>query len=105
MGAAVSEHCGACRNPLVEDIDLRLPVAPELEREGREQHGLARAGWANDQHVPDVADMSREPERRRSCGLRHQQGRSSEMVVAGRACPNARQWHEMRSEEHTSELQ
>src|SRR3546814_11478489 len=71
MGAAASEHGGACRKPLVEDIDLRLPVAPEPELEGSEQQGLARADWANDQHVPDVAALSLEQDLRRPFGPPH----------------------------------
>ena len=46
------------------------PVAPELQRHQRQQHGLAGAGRADDQGVTDVADMETRNEtasRPRSC--------------------------------------
>src|SRR3546814_5247258 len=85
MRAAHRQHRGARRKTLVEDIDLGIGVTPELQGEQCQQHRLARAGRANNEHVADVTDMGREPERGRSARLGIEQGR--------------------RSEEHTSELQ
>src|SRR3546814_3169471 len=79
MRAAHRQHGGSCRKPLVEDVDLRVRVAPELERDQREQDGLAGAGRPDHQHVPDITDMGRQAKRGRS--------------------------RRARSEEHTSELQ
>jgi len=41
-------------------------IAAELERHGREQHGLARAGGTHNEGVADIANMKREAEGRRS---------------------------------------
>src|SRR3546814_4756909 len=60
MRAAHRQHGGSCRKPLVEDVDLRVRVAPELERDQREQDGLAGAGRPDHQHVPDLTDMGRQ---------------------------------------------
>src|SRR3546814_5958653 len=76
MCAAHRQHGGARRKALVEDIDLGVRVAPELQDQQRQQHGFTGAGRPDDQHMADIANMGRKPER-------------------GRA----------RSEEHTSELQ
>src|SRR3546814_13173698 len=66
MRAAHRQHGGSCRKPLVEDVDLRVRVAPELERDQREQDGLAGAGRPDHQHVPDITDMGRQAKRGRS---------------------------------------
>ena len=85
--AAHGEHRGARRPALVEDEDLRAGIAAELQREQRQQHRLAGAGRADDQHVADVADMGRQPERGRAAGLGEEQGRPVEMRVPSRARP------------------
>ena len=58
MSAAHGKHRGAGREALVEDVDLGVRIAPELEGKQSEQNRLAGAGRADDQHVADIADMS-----------------------------------------------
>src|SRR3546814_10674773 len=90
MRAAHRQHRGARRKTLVEDIDLGIGVTPELQGEQCQQHRLARAGRANNEHVADVTDMGREPERGRSARLGIEQGRSVQMRVACRSRPYRR---------------
>ena len=65
MLSAHGEHSGARRIAFVEDGDLGSGIAAELQRQERQQHGLAGARRTDDEHVPDIADMGGEPERRR----------------------------------------
>jgi hypothetical protein len=51
-----------------------LRVAPELQGHQRQQHGLARAGRADDERMADIADMKGKPERGRAFGLAEKQG-------------------------------
>jgi len=73
---------------LVEDIDLRVRVTPELKRNQREQHRFAGACRPDHQHVPDVADMGRQAERRRTDRAGMEQWRTVKMGVADRAGPD-----------------
>src|SRR3546814_17725550 len=63
MCAAHRQHGGARRKALVEDIDLGVRVAPELQDQQRQQHGFTGAGRPDDQHMADIANMGRKPER------------------------------------------
>src|SRR5712692_4455581 len=64
---------GADRAAEVESKNLIVRIAPELQRHQRQQYGLARAGWADDEGVANVADMEREAERRCALGLAKKQ--------------------------------
>jgi hypothetical protein len=88
--AAHGERGGADRAAEVEGEDLRR-VAPELQSHQRQQHGLARAGRADDQRVADIADMKGKPERGRAFGLAEKQGGRTEMLVPFRPRPHGRQ--------------
>src|SRR3546814_20826893 len=54
------EHGGARRIALVEDVDLRARIAPELQCNQRQEHRLASPGRTYDQHVAYIADRSEE---------------------------------------------
>ena len=64
--AAHGEGGCADRPAKVEGEDLRIWIAPELQRHQRQQHALAGTGGAYDQRGTDVADMQREAEGRRA---------------------------------------
>src|SRR3546814_5460624 len=85
MRAAHREHRGARREALIENIDLRARITAELKREQAEQHRFSGTRRSDDHHMPDVADMRGQAERRRAACLGIKQRRT-------------------RSEEHTSEL-
>jgi hypothetical protein len=82
--AAHRERRRPDRTAEVESEDPGIGVAPELQGHQRQQHALAGAGRTDHQRVPDIADMERQPERRRTLGLREQQRRSVEVFVAVR---------------------
>jgi hypothetical protein len=63
-GAANGERRGPRGAAFVEQDDLRVLVAAELERQHRQQHRFAGAGRADHDRVADVADMERQPEPR-----------------------------------------
>src|SRR3546814_12319144 len=69
MRAAHREHRGARREALVENIDLRVGITAELKREQAEQHRLAGTRRSDDHHMPNVADMRGQAERRRAACL------------------------------------
>src|SRR3546814_12058603 len=69
MCAAHRQHGGARRKALVEDIDLGVRVAPELQDQQRQQHGFTGAGRPDDQHMADIANMGRKPERGRAASF------------------------------------
>ena len=54
---AHGERGGADRTAEVEGEDLGPFVSAELQGHEREQHGLPRAGRADDERVADVADV------------------------------------------------
>ena len=54
----------------IEGKDLGAIIALKLQRHQREQHRLAGPGRADDQSVPDVANMERKPEWGRAFGPR-----------------------------------
>ena len=89
------ERCAARRGALVEDEDLSVRIAAELQREEREQDRLAGAGRPDHHHVPDISLMGDQPERRRTGRARHQERRAGEMRIALRSCPERRQWRHM----------
>src|SRR5271156_872964 len=68
----------------VEGEDLRTRVTAKLQRHQCQQYALARTGRADDQRVPDISDVQREPERRRTFRPREKQWRGLEMLVAFR---------------------
>ena len=78
---------------LVEDVDLGVPVAPELQGHEGEQHRLAGTGGAYNQAVADVAHMRDQPEGRRAAGLGVEQRRSVQMRVALGSGPDRRERH------------
>ncbi|KTT91522.1 hypothetical protein NS44R_14800, partial [Mammaliicoccus sciuri] len=55
--AAHAERGGADRAPEVESEDLAAVIATKLQRHDGEQHGLPGSGRADDEGMPDVADM------------------------------------------------
>ena len=57
MRAAHRQYGRAGGPALVEDVELRLRVAAELKRDEGQQHGLARSGRANNEHMADIAYM------------------------------------------------
>ena len=75
----------------VEGKDLRTRITPELECYQRQQHGLSRAGRADDQRVADVTDMKGKPERGRALRLAEQQGGCIEVLVPFRPRPDRRE--------------
>src|SRR3546814_3458902 len=91
--------CVALRKALVEDIDLGVRVVPELQDQQRQQHGFTGAGRPDDQHMADIANMGRKPERGRAASFGGEQWRAVQMDISRRSRPHRR------SEEHTSELQ
>src|SRR3546814_4682821 len=60
MCAAHRQHGGARRKALVDDIDLGVRVAPELQDQQRQQHGFTGAGRPDEQHMADIANRSDE---------------------------------------------
>src|SRR3546814_20692225 len=78
MRAAHRQHRSARAVALVEDIDLYARVAATLERYEAQQHRLARTRGPHDHHLPDLADMGGEPERRRAGGRRTAERRGGE---------------------------
>src|SRR3546814_20413200 len=95
MRTAHRQHRSTCRESLVEDIDLAVRIAAELEREQRQQYRFAGTSRPYHHHMPDVADMGVEPEWRGTSRLRDQQRRPVEMGVARRTGPHARRRHQM----------
>ena len=89
--AAHGNRGGADRAAEVEGEHLRARIAAELQRHQREQHRLARAGRADHQRMPDIADMQREAKRRRALRPRMEQRRSAEMLVPLRPGPDRRE--------------
>ena len=77
----------------VEGEDLRVRIAPELQRHQRQQHALAGAGRAHDQRMADVADMEGEAERRRALRPGEEQRRTVKMLVPFRPGPDRREGH------------
>ena len=71
--------------------DLGRRIAAELEGDQGKEDALAGAGWPDHERVPDIADMEREPERRRAFGLGEQERRTAEMLVALRPGPHGRE--------------
>ena len=78
------------RSPEIESENLAAIIAAKLQRHQRQQHGLARAGRADDKRMADVADMKGKPERCRTLGLAVKQGGRSEMFVPFRPRPHGR---------------
>ena len=97
--AAHGERGRADRAAEIEGEDLGAGIAAELQRHQREQHALAGAGRADDQRVADIADMEREPERRRSFRPREEQRRRLEMLIPFRPGPDRRERHHVREVE------
>src|SRR3546814_7858473 len=60
MRTAHRQHRSTCRESLVEDIDLAVRIAAELEREQRQQYRFAGTSRPYHHHMPDVADMRSE---------------------------------------------
>ena len=58
MRAAHRQRRRPRRSAHVEDIDLGIRVAPELQGQQCEQDRLACTRRPDDHHMPDVADMS-----------------------------------------------
>ena len=81
--------------PLSKDIDLAASIAAELQGDQGQEHRLARAGRADDQHMADIVHMGGEPERRRTGGLGIEKRRRIKMAIAHRPGPDRRQRHEM----------
>ena len=78
-------ECGGTGRPaFVEDRDLGVGIAAELQSDQRQQNRLARAGRANDDRVPDITDMGDEPEGRRPVGTNGQERWAVEMCVSVR---------------------
>ena len=98
-GSAHAEQGRARRAALVEHEDLRAGKPLPLQGEEGEQHGLARAGRANNHGVTDIADMEVQPERRRAIGARDGQRRCIEMPVPRVASPGRRERRHMREVE------
>ncbi len=88
--AAHGDRRGADRAAEVEGEDLRARVAAELQRHQRQQHRLARAGRADDQHVPDIAHMQREAEWRRAIRPCMEERRATQMLVPFGSGPDRR---------------
>ena len=89
--AAHGERGGTDRAAEIEGEDLGAWIAPELQRDQRQQHALAGAGRADHKGVADIADMERETEWRRAFGLGKQQRRAVEMLVALGSGPHGRE--------------
>ena len=85
---ATSKRSRTDRAAEVEREYLRCGVPAELQRHERQQHGLARAGRADDEGVADVADVKGKPERGGAFGLAEQQGGRTEMLVPFRPRPH-----------------
>ena len=83
------------RTAEVEGEDLRLHIAAELHRHQSQKNALARAGRADDQGVPDVADVKGEAERRRTFGPREEERRRGKMRVTLRTRPDGGERHHM----------
>jgi hypothetical protein len=81
------------RTAEVEGKDASTGVAPKLQGQEREQHALAGAGRANHKGMPDIADMERQPERRRPFRFRKQERRTVEMFISFRSGPHRRERH------------
>src|SRR5882672_10467320 len=86
--AAHGEGCGADRAAEVESKNLIVRIAPELQRHQRQQYRLARAGWADDEGVADIADVKRKSKRGRALGLAEKQRRRAQMLISVRARPD-----------------
>ena len=72
-----------------------MRIAQELRGQGREQHGLAGAGRADDHRVTNIADMEIEAERRCAIGRRQHQRRRIQMRVVRRPGPDGAQGEKM----------
>ena len=88
--AAHGKRCGPDRAAEVERKDLSIGITAELQSHEGEQHGLARAGRADDEGVADIADVKGKPERGRAFGLAEEQRGRAEMLVPFRPCPHGR---------------
>ena len=84
------ERRGADRTAKVEGEHLGLVIAAELQRHESQQHGLARSRGADDERMADIADMEREPERRRPFRPAEEQRRCIEVFIRRRTRPDRR---------------
>ena len=48
---------GPYRTSKIEREDLRFGIATELQGHQRQEHGFAGAGRANNERMPDIADV------------------------------------------------
>ncbi len=96
MRALHGQHGGTSGKTLVEDVDLRIRIAAELERQQSEQDRLAGPGRPDDQHMTDIADMRGQAERGRAAGLGIKERRAVKVGVMRRPGPYRRQRHEVR---------
>ena len=69
-------------------VPLGTGIAAELKRDEAQQYRLACAGRADHHHVADIADMSRQAERRRAGGLGDEQRRATEVAIGLRPGPD-----------------
>ena len=79
------------RAALVEEKNLRVGKPLPLQSEEGEQHGLARAGRANNHGVTHITDMQVQPEWRGAIGAGDSQRRCIKMPVPSVACPGRRE--------------
>ncbi len=79
---------GTGRTTLVEDEDLGLLIAPELQGKHGQQHRLARTCGTDNHGVTDITHMQIEPERRGPPRCRIEQWRLIEMIIPMRASPD-----------------
>src|SRR5262245_39300977 len=79
--ATHSDGGSAYRATKVECEDLRSGIAPELERDQRQQYGFAGACRSNHQSMSDVSNVKGEAKRCRSFRLGQKEWRRLEMVV------------------------
>ena len=86
--AAHAERGRADRAAKVEREDAGARIASKLHRHQRQQHGLACAGWADDHHMTDIADMKRKAERGGALGFAEQERGITEMLVPFRPRPH-----------------
>src|SRR5882762_8405885 len=86
--ATHGEGCGADRAAEVESKNLIVRIAPELQRNQRQQYRLARAGWTYHQGMADIADMERNPKWGRTLGFAKEQRRRTQMLVSIGARPD-----------------
>src|SRR3546814_6575875 len=82
------EHRCARRAAHVEEYDPGARVAAKLESDEGKENRFPRAGWPDDHHMANVADMGRQAERGRSAGLCLEQRRPGEVTIAMRSGPD-----------------